>query len=53
MRTTPHQQHHTGWRRQAAALLAVAGLVLTMLVTLANPAQAASTHCSIDISAGL
>ena len=43
MRTTPHQQHHTGWRRQAAALLAVAGLVLTMLVTLANPAQAAST----------
>jgi endo-1,4-beta-xylanase len=43
MRTTPDQLHRPGWRRQAAALAATTGLVLTMLVALANPAQAAST----------
>ncbi|MBO3086670.1 endo-1,4-beta-xylanase, partial [Cellulomonas fengjieae] len=43
MRTTPPQPHRPGWRRQAAALAATTGMVLTMFVALANPAQAAST----------
>ncbi|MCR6705173.1 MAG: endo-1,4-beta-xylanase [Cellulomonas sp.] len=43
MRTTPAHLRHPGWRRQASALLATTGLVVTMAVALANPAQAAST----------
>ena len=43
MRTAPEQLHRHGRRRQATALAATVGLVLTMLVALANPAQAAST----------
>ena len=43
MRTTPQQPHSHGWRRQAAAGAAIGGLVLTTLVGLANPAQAASS----------
>ncbi|GEK23034.1 hypothetical protein CXY01_35540 [Cellulomonas xylanilytica] len=43
MRTTPEQLTRHGWGRRTAALAATAGLVLTMLVALANPAQAAST----------
>ncbi|WP_146807806.1 endo-1,4-beta-xylanase, partial [Cellulomonas persica] len=41
MRTTQHQRH--GWRRRATALVAATGLAASLLVTLANPAQAAST----------
>ena len=43
MRTTPPQPHGPGWRRKATALAATTGMVLTMFVALANPAQAAST----------
>ncbi|MCR6649193.1 MAG: endo-1,4-beta-xylanase [Cellulomonas sp.] len=43
MRTTPAHLRRPGWRRQASALLATTGLVVTMAVALANPAQAAST----------
>ena len=42
MRTTSQQPHSRGWRRQAAAGVAIGGLVLTTLVGLANPAQAAA-----------
>ncbi|WP_315092954.1 endo-1,4-beta-xylanase [uncultured Cellulomonas sp.] len=42
MRTT-HEPHRPGWRRQAAALVATTGLVLSAFVALAGPAQAAST----------
>ena len=43
MRTTPGQPPQHGWRRQAAALVATTGLVLTMAVVAAGSAQAAST----------
>ncbi|KQY44493.1 endo-1,4-beta-xylanase [Cellulomonas sp. Root137] len=43
MRTTPEQPHRHGWGRRGTALVATTGLILTTLVALANPAQAAST----------
>ncbi|WP_421735628.1 endo-1,4-beta-xylanase [Cellulomonas sp.] len=43
MRTTLQQPHSHGWRRHAAAGAAMGGLVLTMVVGLANPAQAAAS----------
>jgi endo-1,4-beta-xylanase len=41
--TTSSQLHQHGWRRQAAALVAASGLALTMLVAVANPAEAGTT----------